>query len=118
MSLFVSQFHWLSKVESERSQFCTGGLVVRVKNALNPQTFGDLDKHGSVFNINYLPDWRLGDVQRQPKYLHIGLAELDETGGNKGVHKLIQLRQFGRQGPTVSLSQQTLGSSGPQVPAA
>jgi hypothetical protein len=62
-----------------------------VKNASNPQTFRDLDEHRGVFDIDDLPGWRLGDVQRKPKDVRVGLAEVDEAGGNKGIHKPVQL---------------------------
>ena len=51
-------------LQSERSQFRESGLVIRVKNTSNPQTFRDLDEHRGVFDIDFLPGWRLGDVQR------------------------------------------------------
>jgi len=77
--------------QSERSQFRARGPVIRVKNASNPQTFRDLDEHRGVFDIDYLPGRRLSDVQRKPKDLGIGLADVNEAGGNKRIHKLVQL---------------------------
>jgi hypothetical protein len=67
-------------LQSERSQFRARRSVIRVKNASNPQTFGDLNEHRGVVDIDYLPDWRLGDVQRKPKDVHVGLADMDEAG--------------------------------------
>src|SRR5450756_2959066 len=67
-------------LQTERSQFRARGSVIRVKNASNPQTFRDLDEHRGVFDIHYLPGWRLGDVQRQPKDFRVGLPKVDETG--------------------------------------
>jgi hypothetical protein len=49
--------------------------VIGVKNASNAQTFRDLDEHRGVFDIDDLPGWGLGDVQRQPKDVRVGLAE-------------------------------------------
>jgi hypothetical protein len=38
-----------------------------------------------------LPGRSLGDVERQPKDVLVGLAEVDEAGGNKRIHKPGQL---------------------------
>src|ERR1019366_4982721 len=77
--------------QSERSEFRAGGPVIRVKDASDPQTFRDLDEHRGVFDIDYLPGWRLGDVQRKPKDVRVGLADVDEAGGNKGIYKPVQV---------------------------
>jgi hypothetical protein len=61
-------------LQSERSQLRARGPVIRVKNASNPQTFRDLDEDRGVFDIDCLPGWRLGDVQRKPKDVRVGLA--------------------------------------------
>src|SRR5664279_3590563 len=74
-------------LQSQRSQFRARGPVIRVKNASNPQTFRYLDEHRGVFDVNYLSGWRLGDVQRKPKGVCVGLAKVDEAGGNKSIHK-------------------------------
>src|SRR5512135_552182 len=79
-------------LQSERSQFRAGGPVIRVKNASNPQTFRDLDEHRGVFDIDYLPGWHLGDVKRQAKDVRVGLADVDVAGGNKRIHKTVQLK--------------------------
>jgi hypothetical protein len=78
-------------LQSKRSQFCARGPVIRVKNASNPQTLRNLDEHRGVFDIDYLPDWRLGDVKHKPKDVRVGLANVDEAGGNKRIHKPVQL---------------------------
>ena len=78
-------------LQSERSQFRARGLVIRMKNAANSETFCDLDEHRSVFDIDYLPGRHLGDVQRNPEYVHVGLSEMDEAGGNEKIYKPIQL---------------------------
>jgi hypothetical protein len=65
-------------LQSERCQFRARGPVIRVKNASNPQPFRDLDEHRGVIDIDYLSGRRLGDVQRQPKDVHVRLAEVDE----------------------------------------
>src|SRR5664279_3412769 len=54
-------------LQSERSQLRARGPVIRVENTLNPQAIRDLDKHRRVFDIDYLPGRRLGDVQRKSK---------------------------------------------------
>jgi len=41
-------------LQSERSQFRARRLVIRVKNASNPQTFRDLDEHRGVFDVTIL----------------------------------------------------------------
>src|SRR5579872_3469149 len=81
----------LVMLQSERGQLLAGGRVIRVKNASNPQTFRDLDEHRCVFDVQYLLGWRLGDVQRKPKDVRIGLAEVDEAGGDKKIHEPAQL---------------------------
>jgi hypothetical protein len=77
--------------QSERCQFRARGPVIRVQNASNPQTFRDLDEHRGVFDIDDLLGRRLGDVQRKPKDIRIGLAEMNEAGGNKKIHQPAQL---------------------------
>jgi hypothetical protein len=60
-------------------------------DAMNTEALGDLDEHRGVFDIDYLPGWRLGDVQPKPKAVRVGLADMDEAGGNKRIHKPVQL---------------------------
>src|SRR5664279_2715566 len=74
-------------LQSKRSQLCARRLVISVKNALNFQTFRDLDEQRSVFDINYLPRWRQHDVQCQPEDFRVGLAKADEAGRNKSIYK-------------------------------
>ena len=62
-----------------------------MKNAANPQTFRYLDEHRGVFDIDDLPGWHLGDVQRQPKDVRVGLADVNEARGNKEIHNRAQL---------------------------
>jgi hypothetical protein len=62
-----------------------------MKNASNPQTFRDLDEHRGVINKDYLPGRYLSDVQRKPKDVRVGLADVNEAGGNEKIHKSIQL---------------------------
>jgi hypothetical protein len=78
-------------LQSERSQLCARGSVIRVKNASNSQTFRDPDEHRGVFDIDHLPRWRLGDVQRKPKDIRVGLANMNEAGRNKRIDKLVEL---------------------------
>ena len=78
-------------LQAERGQLCARGLIIRVANASNPQTFRDLDEHRLVIDIDDLLGWRLGDIQRKPKNVRIGFAEVDKAGGNKEVYELIQL---------------------------
>ena len=60
-------------------------------NASNTHAFRDLDEHRGVVDIDYLPDWGLGDVQRQPKHVRVGLGDVDIAGGNEKIHKAAQL---------------------------
>jgi hypothetical protein len=78
-------------LQSERSQFRARGVVIRVKNASNAQTFRYLDKYLGVVDIDYLIGRNLGDIERKPKDVRVGLAEVDEAGGNKKIHKPVQL---------------------------
>jgi hypothetical protein len=77
-------------LQSERSQSRASGFVICVKNAPNPQTLRDLDEQRRVFDIEYLSDGRLGNVQSQPIDVRVGLAKVDKAGGNKSIHKLVQ----------------------------
>ena len=77
-------------LQSDRSQFCAGGLVIRVQNASDSQTFRDLDEHWGVVDIDHLAGWRLGDVQRKPKNVRVGLPDVNETGGDKRIHQPVQ----------------------------
>jgi hypothetical protein len=61
-----------------------------VKDAANPQTLRDLDEHPSVFDIDDPLGWHLGDVQRQPKDVRVGLAQVDEAVGNKKICQPVQ----------------------------
>jgi hypothetical protein len=61
-------------LQSERSQFRARGPPILVKNASNPQTFRDPDEHRGIFDIEHLPGRCLGDVERKPKDVRVGLA--------------------------------------------
>ena len=63
-----------------------------MKNASNPQALRDLNKHRSVFDIDDVLRRRLGNVQRKPKDVCVGLADVNEARGNKGVDKLVELK--------------------------
>jgi hypothetical protein len=78
-------------LQSQRGQFRAGGFVICVKNASNAHAFRDLDEHRGVVDIDYLPGWGLGDVQRKPKHVRVGLGDMDEAGGNKKIHKRTEL---------------------------
>ena len=78
-------------LQPEGSQLRARGLVIRVKNALNPHAFCNLDEQRRVFDIDDLARGRLGDVQRQAEDVGVGLADVDKAGGNKGVHDGSQL---------------------------
>jgi hypothetical protein len=85
-------FRHLSFLQSERSQLGAGGLVICMKNASNPQTFRDLNEDRSVFDIDDVLRRRVGDVQRQSKDVRVGLADVNKAGGNKRVHKPVELK--------------------------
>jgi hypothetical protein len=63
-----------------------------MKNASNPQTFRDLNEDRSVFDIDDVLRRRVGDVQRQSKDVRVGLADVNKAGGNKRVHKPVELK--------------------------
>jgi hypothetical protein len=77
-------------LQSEREEFRVRRLVVRVKNTSYPEAFRDLNEHRGVFYIQNLMCWRLSDIKRKPENVRVGLAEMDEAGGNEGIHKPIQ----------------------------
>ncbi len=58
---------------------------------MNTKALGDLNEHRGVFDLDYLPGWRPGDVQPKPKAVRVGHADMDEVGGNKRIHKPVQL---------------------------
>ena len=78
-------------LKSERGQFRAAGLVIRMQNTANPQTFGDLNENRGVVDKYHLLGWYLGDVQGKPKDVCIGLANMYEAGGNKKIHDHAQL---------------------------
>src|SRR5271170_3981353 len=78
-------------LQSEQSQFRACGFVIRVKNAANPKTFRDLNEERGVFEIDNLPCRCLGDVQRQLENIRVRFPEMNEAGGNKSIHKCVQL---------------------------
>ena len=57
-----------------------------MQHASNPQAFGNLDKHRRVFDIDHLPGGRLGDIQRQPENVGVGLADVDKAGGEVKIY--------------------------------
>ena len=73
--------------QSEQSQFGARRGVISVQNASNPQTFCDLDEHSGIFDIDDLTGWHLGDIQRQPEHVSVGLADVHKAGGNEGIHR-------------------------------
>jgi hypothetical protein len=100
-------------LQSERRQFRARGGVIRVKNASNSQTFRDLNEHRGVFDADYVPGWRLSDVQRKLKDVRIGLARVNEAGGNKGILAPYNPRLDGPQRqPRCKRSRPTLRSVG------
>jgi hypothetical protein len=78
-------------LQSERSQFRARGPEIRVKNALDPQTYRDLDKHRGVFDIDYLNGWNLRDIERNTKDVCVRLSQVDEAGGNEKIHEPVYL---------------------------
>src|SRR5581483_3296344 len=92
----VSQtfFFQFNNLQSKRGKFGACGFVVCVMNAVDSQTLRDLDKHGTVVNINHLTDRHLGDVQRHPKNILVRFAKVDETRGNKKIYKAVELESL------------------------
>jgi hypothetical protein len=62
-----------------------------VKNASYPQTVCNLDEQGRVLDVSDLLCWRVRDIQRQPKDVHIGFAEVDVAGGDVCVYDVVEL---------------------------
>jgi hypothetical protein len=62
-----------------------------MKDTANPQTLSDLHEHGRVFDVDYLPCRRLGNVQGKPIYVRVGLTDVDVARGDKGIHEIVQL---------------------------
>jgi hypothetical protein len=60
-------------------------------NAVNSQTLRDLHEHRAVVNVNHLTDRHLRDVQCHPKNVLVGFSKMDETGGDKKIHKTVEL---------------------------
>ena len=61
-------------LQSERSQCLARGLVIRVTDAMNSQTFRDLDEQRLVIDIDNLLGWHLGDVQRKANDVRVGIT--------------------------------------------
>jgi len=75
-------------------------------NASDPQRLRDLDEHRPVFDVDNLPGRDLSDVQRHPINILIGLAKVDEAGGDEEVHKAVQLelpRLVGVEGEVMAI---------------
>ena len=89
--LFALHLRWLAQVESKLSEFCAGGLVVSMQQAANPKTISDLNKHRGVFDIDDLLGGCHGDVQGQPENRRVRFMEPDQAGGNKCIHKSVEL---------------------------
>jgi hypothetical protein len=53
----------------------------------------DLDEHRSVFDIDYVPG---SPCPAQAESTRVGLADVDEAGGNKRILKAVQLEVRGR----------------------
>jgi len=78
-------------MQTERSEFRAGGPEICVKNASNTQPFRYLDEHRRIFDVGYLPDGRLDDIQCKTKNVCVGFADVDKAGGNKRIHEPGQL---------------------------
>ena len=64
-----------------------------MQNALNPQTFRDLNEHQGVIDKEHLRGRRLGDVQSQLEDVDIGLAEMNEAGRDKSIDNRVQMER-------------------------
>ena len=76
--------------QSERSEFRPCGLIISMKDASDPQDFGDLREHRSVLDIYDLVRRYLGDVEREPKYISVWFQEVDEARGNEEIYKSVE----------------------------
>jgi hypothetical protein len=61
-----------------------------MKDASDPQDFGDLREHRSVLDIYDLARRYLDDVEREPKYISVWFQEVDEARGNEEIHESVQ----------------------------
>jgi len=66
-------------LQSERSQLLARGLVSCVTDAANPETLRDLDEQWLVIDKDDLLGRHLGNVQRKPKYVGIGLPKVNKA---------------------------------------
>src|SRR5262249_23310262 len=55
--------------------------------AMQVQPFGDLHKHGSILKINDSFGWNLGDIQRNPVNVRVGLPKMEKTRHDKEIHE-------------------------------
>ena len=65
-------------------------LIFLMSDPSYPQSFGHLHEHRPVIYINHLFNRDLGNIQRHPPDIRIRLPEMNETGRDKEIHKLIQ----------------------------
>lgn len=77
--------------QPKREELRVSGLVIRVENTSYPEAFRDLNEHRGIFYVQNLMRLCLCDVERKPEDIHVGLAQMDEAGGNEGIHKTVQL---------------------------
>ena len=57
----------------------SGCIVTLVKDTLDPETLGHLDKHGPIIDVNNLLRIYLSDIQGNPEHVCIGFAIVDKA---------------------------------------
>ena len=70
----------------------TGGCITFVQEAPNPVFLRQLHKKRGVFDVEYLLFFGLRNIERELKYCHVGLADVDVAGGDKGIDEVTQFK--------------------------
>lgn len=78
-------------LQPERGQLGLRRAEVRVHDAANPDTLSDLRQHRGVLDVDDPRGIDLRDVQRELEDRGIRLADVNEAGGDEGVHESCQL---------------------------
>src|SRR5262249_21983298 len=69
-----------------------GRFIFLMNDAPQAESFCYLYEHRPVVDVNDFFAWNLGDVEGDLPDICIGLAEMDETGGDKEVHEFVQAK--------------------------
>ena len=75
----------LSQNEAHRRQGIPRRFECLVNDAADPQALRDVDKHGPVLDVGHAVRGDLRDVQCDPVDVRVGLAVVNEAGGDEKV---------------------------------